>query len=95
LNWVIPFLVLLRRDTKRQRQMIGLVAAVILLGRWVDIYLMIFPGVVGASPTFGLWEVGMTLGGVGGFCLVLAAVLRGAPAVPMADPELVESLEYH
>jgi len=26
---------------------------------------------------------------------VLAAVLKGAPAVPLADPELVESLEYH
>jgi hypothetical protein len=95
LNFVIPFLVLLRRDTKRQRQAIGLVAAIVLLGRWLDVYLMIFPGVVGASPTFGLWEIGMTLGGIGAFGLVLAAVLKGAPAVPVADPELVESLEYH
>ena len=94
-NFVIPFLVLIRRDTKRQRQAIGLVAAIVLLGRWLDVYLMIFPGVVGASPTFGLWEIGMTLGGIGAFGLVLAAVLKGAPAVPVADPELVESLEYH
>jgi len=56
---------------------------------------MIVPGVVGASPTLGLWEIGLTLGGIGGFGLVLAAVLKGAPAVPLADPELVESLEYH
>jgi hypothetical protein len=95
LNFVIPFLVLIRRDTKRQRQAIGLVAAIVLLGRWLDVYLMIFPGVVGPSPTFGLWEIGMTLGGIGAFGLVLAAVLKGAPAVPVADPELVESLEYH
>ena len=86
---------LLRRDTKRQRQTIALVAAVILVGRWVDVYLMIFPGIVGQSPTLGLWEIGMTLGGIGGFGLVLAAILKGAPAVPAADPELVESLEYH
>jgi hypothetical protein len=37
----------------------------------------------------------MTLGGIGGFGLVLVGVLRQAPAVPVADPELAESLEYH
>jgi hypothetical protein len=35
------------------------------------------------------------LGGVGVFGLTLVAALRGAPAVPVADPELVESLQYH
>jgi hypothetical protein len=95
INFVIPFLVLLRRDTKRQRQTMAVVAVIVLLGRWLDVYLMIFPGIVGESPTFGLWEIGLTLGGIGGFGLVLAAVLKGAPAVPIADPELIESLEYH
>ena len=92
---MIPFAVLLRRDTKRQRQTIAIVAGIVLLGRWLDVYLMVFPGLVGESPTFGLWELGLTLGGIGAFGLVLAAVLKGAPAVPVADPELVESLEYH
>jgi hypothetical protein len=95
LNFVIPFFVLIRRDTKRQRRTIGLVAVTVLLGRWLDVYLMIFPGVVGESPTLGLWEIGLTLGGIGAFGLVLVAVLKGAPAVPVADPELIESLEYH
>jgi hypothetical protein len=95
LNWVIPFLVLLRRDTKQQRQTIAIVAGIILVGRWLDVYLMVFPGIVGGTPTFGLWELGLTLGGVGAFGLVLAAALKGAPAVPIADPELVESLQYH
>ena len=95
LNWVVPFFVLLRRDTKRHRQTLGLVAGIVLVGRWVDLYLMIFPAVVGESPDFGLWELGLTLGGIGAFGLVLAWVLKGAPAVPVADPELVESLEYH
>ncbi len=92
---MIPFAVLLRRDTKRQRQTIAIVAGVVLLGRWLDVYLMVFPGLVGESPTFGLWELGLTLGGIGAFGLVLAAALKGAPAVPIADPELIESLEYH
>ncbi|HEY3043463.1 MAG TPA: hypothetical protein VGJ39_05540 [Vicinamibacterales bacterium] len=95
LNFVIPFCVLLRRDVKRQRQTMAVVAAIVLVGRWLDVYLMIFPGIVGESPTLGVWEIGLTLGGIGAFGLVLAAVLKGAPAVPVADPELVESLEYH
>jgi len=95
LNWVIPFVVLLRRDTKQQRNVIGAVAILILVGRWLDVYLMVFPGIVGGTPTFGIWELGLTIGGVGAFGLVLAAALKGAPAVPVSDPELIESLGYH
>ena len=95
LNWVIPFAILLRRDTKQQRNIIGAVAIVILVGRWLDVYLMVFPGIVGETPTFGIWELGLTLGGIGAFGLVLAASLKGAPVVPVRDPELVESLGYH
>jgi hypothetical protein len=95
LNWVIPFCVLLRRDTKRQRQTMAIVAAIVLVGRWLDVYLMVFPAIVGESPTIGVWEIGLTLGGIGAFGLFLASVLKSAPAVPVADPELVESLEYY
>jgi hypothetical protein len=94
LNWLVPFVVLLRRDTKRQRSTLGRVAAIVLLGRWLDVYLMIFPSVVGAAPRIGLWELGLTAGGIGCFGLVLARTLKGAPAVPLADPQLVESLQY-
>jgi hypothetical protein len=92
LNWLVPFVVLLRRDAKRQRRVLGLVAATLLVGRWLDIYLMIFPAVVGATPRIGVWELGLTAGGLGGFGLVLAWVLRSAPAVPLADPDLVRSV---
>jgi len=95
LNWVIPFMVLLRRDMKMQRRTMAAVAAIVLIGRAVDIYVMVFPGIVGESPTFGIWEIAVTLGGIGAFGLVLAAVLKGSPVVPIADPELVESLQYH
>ena len=89
LNWLVPFVVLLRRDAKRRRQTLGLVAAIVLVGRWLDLYLMIFPAVVGEAPRIGVWEVGLTVGGLGGFGLALAWVLKGAPAVPLGDPDLV------
>ena len=84
LNWLVPFAVLLRRDAKRMRRSLGLVAAVVLVGRWLDVYLMIFPSVVGEVPRIGLWEIGLTAAGVGGLGLVLARILRGAPAVSVA-----------
>jgi hypothetical protein len=93
LNWVIPFLVLLRRDAKRHRQTLAGVAIVVLLGRWVDLYLMVVPG-VDQSPTIGFWEIGLLPGAAGAFGLALVAALRRAPAVPIADPDLVESLQY-
>ena len=94
LNWLVPFAVLLRRDTKRQRRMLGRVAAIVLVGRWLDVYLMIFPTVVGDAPRIGVWEIGLTAGAIGCFGLVLARILKGAPAVPLADPQLADSLQY-
>jgi hypothetical protein len=93
-NWLVPFVLLLRRDAKRHRTTLALVAAVVLAGRWLDLYLMIFPSVVGEAPRIGLWEIGLTAGGIGCFGLVLVWILRGAPAVPIADPQLAESLQY-
>ena len=94
LNWLVPFLVLLRRDTKRQRKTLQRVAVLVLIGRWVDVYLMIFPAIVGEVPRLGLWEIGLTAAGIGGFGLLLARILSGAPVVPVADPQLAESLRY-
>ena len=88
LNWLVPFSILLRRDTKCRRQTLGLVAAAVLVGRWLDLYLMIFPAVVGAAPRIGVWEIGLTAGGLGGFALVLVWILKGAPVVPIGDPDL-------
>ena len=94
LNWLVPFAVLLRRDAKRQRTTLGSIAVVVLLGRWLDVYLMIFPAVTGGPPRIDLWEIGLTAGGIGCVGLVLARILRGAPAVPLADPQLADSLQY-
>ena len=35
------------------------VAAVLLVGRWLDLYLMIQPSVGGVNPPFGLLEMGL------------------------------------
>ena len=47
LNWAVPFLVLLHVPAKRSRSMMLKVCWVILVGRWVDLYLMIMPPIAG------------------------------------------------
>ena len=95
LNWAIPFVVLLRRDTKRQGSTLVKVAAAVLFGRWLDLYLMILPPTLGAAPRAGLLELGLTAGGAGLFAFALFRALKQAPLVPIGDPMLMESLHYH
>jgi hypothetical protein len=95
LNWVVPFLVLLPRATKRSPRVLLAVALVILVGRWLDLYLMIVPP-LGGGPmqTFGVVEVGLAAGALGLFLLTVFRALGKAPLVPVNDPFLVESLPH-
>jgi hypothetical protein len=95
LNWVVPFLVLLHVPAKRSRSMLLKICWVILVGRWVDLYLMILPPIVGEQPVFGVWEIGLMVGAAGLFFLALFRVLPKANPVPVRDPFLSESLTYH
>ncbi len=45
LNWAVPFLVLLPRAAKENTLVLLAVAAAVLLGRWLDLYLMVLPSV--------------------------------------------------
>lgn len=94
LNWVIPFFVLLSIRSKRNPDIMRKIALLILVGRWLDLYLMIMPS-VGDRPVLGVWEIGTMVGAAGLFCLVLLRALRQAPAVPARDPFLAASLHHH
>ena len=86
LNWVIPFVVLLFRSAKRNPWLLGPVALLVLVGRWVDLSLMILPTQEDASQQPGLLEAGLLLGAVGVFVLVVFWSLRRAPQVPLPEP---------
>ena len=95
LNWAVPFLALLGRDSKRRRGFMLGVAGVILLGRWVDLYIGILPPILGERPVIGVPEIGLMAGGIGLFGLSLAWMLRAAPIVPVGDPQLADSTPHH
>jgi hypothetical protein len=65
LNWAIPFVVLLPRAAKRSPGVLAKVCVVLVLGRWLDLFLMIVPAMAGPVPVFGLIEVGVTISAVG------------------------------
>lgn len=44
INFLLPFFILMRNDTKRKFGSVGFVAAVVFFGHWLDFFLMIKPG---------------------------------------------------
>lgn len=95
LNWVAPFFALLPRLNKQRVGVLVRVSIVLLVGRWLDLYLMIAPPFSLDRPRIGVWEIGLAAGLVGVFGLALISALRKAPLVPVRDPYLAESLHYH
>lgn len=95
LNWAIPFLALLPRSGKRDGNFLMLVALVVLVGRVLDMYLLIIPTVSPSTPLSGLAPLGAVLGGLGVSILVLGKALGASALVPLKDPYLEESLHHH
>jgi hypothetical protein len=94
LNWAVPFLVLLRRPPKQRPEILIKVAAVVLVGRWLDLYLMIVPPKSGPVPPFGVWEIASVLAIAGAAAVLVPRALGQASLVPARDPHLAESLDY-
>lgn len=95
LNWVVPFLTLLPRAAKRSSGTMAKIAVVVLVGRWLDVYMMIFPPLTEGGPVIGFPEIGVTLVAVAVAVLLIARGLGKAALLPLRDPYLSESLHYH
>ncbi len=95
LNWLVPFLVLMSRPAKRNRGILVKVAVAVLVGHWLDLFVMILPSISPEAPPFGLPEVGALAVAVGLASLVFVRAFRQASPVPRKDVFLAESLHYH
>ncbi len=92
LNWLVPFLALLPRVSKRSDKILLQVSIVVLVGHWLDLYIMVMPPLMGNEPTLGVWEIGTFIGMLALFFGVVLRKLQSIPLVPVNDPYLVESL---
>jgi hypothetical protein len=94
-NWVIPFLLLLPRQAKRDESQMLRICSLLLVGRWLDLYVMVQPVFQERAPVLGLWEVAPLVASAALFVLFLRRGLASADLVPYGDPYLQESLEHH
>ena len=92
LNWFIPFMVLLPRATKRNDKVLMQMAIVLLVGHWLDLYIIVMPLFVGDHPLISVWEIGPMLGFVSLFFLFVLRKLSKVNIIPVNDPYLVESI---
>ncbi|HPW56413.1 MAG: hypothetical protein KA072_10500 [Thermoanaerobaculaceae bacterium] len=95
LNWVVPFLALLPRAAKRNPGVLAKVALAVLVGRWLDLYLMVTPHFQPGAPVFGVWELAAAVLAASVAVLAVLRTLTRAPMVPIGDPLLAESLRHH
>lgn len=93
-NFVFPMLLLMSRDAKRNLGILTFVGILILIGHWVDVYVMFAGGSLGANGHIGLMEVGMALLMAGLFILVVLRTLTKAPLMPVHHPFLDESIHH-
>jgi hypothetical protein len=95
LNFIVPFLVLMTRGSKRKLTILTVSAIVVFIGHWVDLYLAIMPGAVGHEKAgIGILEIGLTMGYIGLFLFIVLRALTKASLVPEKHPFYKESLEY-
>ena len=95
INFFFPFLVLMTRDAKRHSRFIKVVAPLIIVGHWLDFYLMITPGTLKENGGFGLLELGLMFVYAGAFIYVVLNQLSKAPLYAKNHPMLEESLHHH
>jgi len=94
-NFAFPFLVLMTRDAKRQMIMLKIVTIVVLVGHWLDFYMMMMPGTLRTDAGFGFIEFGTALVFLGLFLLAFTRGLSKASLVPVNHPFLEESVHHH
>jgi hypothetical protein len=94
-NFLLPFLLLMRRGSKRNYTTMTFVAVLIILGHWVDFYQMVMPGTVGEHFSLGWFEIGILALYAGLIMHFVGKALASRPLVPVNHPFMKESIIHH
>lgn len=93
-NFAFPMLILMSRDAKRNTGILTFVGIIILIGHWLDVWIMIMGGSMGPTASMGLLEIGMVLAFIGLFWRVILVKLSKSPLVAKNHPFLDESIHH-
>jgi hypothetical protein len=94
INFAFPMLILMSRDAKRHAGILSFVGIIILVGHWLDVYIMVSAGSLGQSAKIGFLEIGMAVLVAGFFIRVILNNLTKAPLTPVNHPFLDESIHH-
>lgn len=95
MNFAFPILLLINSDFKSRPWFVFIGGIVILIGHYVDLFIMIMPGTVGGSWSFGIPELGALLFFVGIFIYTVFRAFSKADPVAKGNPFLKESEHFH
>ena len=95
MNFVFPILLLLNSDFKSKPWFVFIGGTVILIGHYIDIFVMIMPSTVGAQWSFGIPEISAIFFFVGLFIYTTFSAFARANPIAKGNPFLQESEHYH
>lgn len=100
LNFVAPLFLLMKNDDKRSLNRMKFACIIIIIGHWLDYYLMIMPGTIRKEHMFNILEFLQDMAIFAGFAglftfLTLSALSKFKSLVPKKHPFLEESLHHH
>jgi hypothetical protein len=93
-NFAFPMVLLMSRDAKRHAGILTFVGAIVLVGHWVDVYVMIMAGSMGEHARIGFLEIGLLLAVLGLFLKTILKNLTKAPLTVVNHPFLDESIHH-
>lgn len=94
-KFIVPFMALLPRWTKRSPAHLAAVSVLILIMQYVDNFWLIYPSFSTQSAVLSLPEILIWLGFGGIFLFCVARFLSKHPIVPIGDPRIHESIQHH
>jgi hypothetical protein len=95
LNFVFPLLILMNSDFKRVPWFIATTGIIVLIGHYIDIFVMIMPATVGDQWFIGISEISSVLLVLGIFIYVVFNAMTKAPLLAKGSPFIKESEHFH
>jgi len=95
LNFVFPLLILMNSDFKRVPWFIVTAGIILLIGHYIDIFVMIMPATVGDQWFIGISEISSVLLVLGIFIYVVFNAMTKAPLLAKGSPFIKESEHFH
>lgn len=95
LNFLFPVLLLMNSDYKRVNLFVIMTGVIVLIGHYLDIFVMVMPATVGEAWFIGISEISALLLFGGLFIFVVFSALAKAPLLPKGNPFIKESKHFH